>query len=153
MEADRAVPRRLAAADAAACAALHRRLFTPAWDETAFRILLSAPETEAQGIEHGSAGLVTFLVARVAADEAEIVTFGVAPAQQRQGLASRLLATVIACLRRRGVRCAYLEVAEDNAAARALYSRAGFAQVGRRRDYYVASGSPSRDAIVLRLEL
>jgi ribosomal-protein-alanine N-acetyltransferase len=40
----------------------------------------------------------------------------------------------------------FLEVAEANAAARALYAAAGFAEVGRRRRYYADGG----DALVLR---
>jgi ribosomal-protein-alanine N-acetyltransferase len=43
----------------------------------------------------------------------------------------------------------FLEVSERNAAARALYAAAGFAEVGRRRRYY-ADGA---DALVLRRDL
>ncbi len=43
----------------------------------------------------------------------------------------------------------FLEVATDNAPALALYTAAGFVEVGRRRRYY-AGGS---DALVMRLVL
>ena len=46
----------------------------------------------------------------------------------------------------------FLEVAEDNAAARDLYERQGFRPVGRREDYYrTASGTVA--ALVLRRDL
>ena len=47
----------------------------------------------------------------------------------------------------------FLEVAEDNIAALALYHRAGFAAVGRRRGYYHRAGAAPVDAQVLRLDL
>jgi ribosomal-protein-alanine N-acetyltransferase len=43
----------------------------------------------------------------------------------------------------------FLEVAESNAAAQALYMAAGFAEVGRRRHYY----SDGTDALVLSRRL
>ena len=47
----------------------------------------------------------------------------------------------------------FLEVAEDNAAARALYATAGFAEAGRRRGYYAAADGGRRDALLLALDL
>jgi ribosomal protein S18 acetylase RimI-like enzyme len=46
----------------------------------------------------------------------------------------------------------HLEVAEDNAAARALYAKLGFTQAGRRAGYYVTTGG-AKDAIVLSCTL
>ena len=89
------------------------------------------------------------LLARVAADEAEILTLAVAPPARRQGRAAALLAAAAARARDAGARAMFLEVATDNAPALALYSTAGFVEVGRRRHYY-KGGS---DALVLRLEL
>jgi|TARA_B100001964_G_C14071093_1_gene525917 ribosomal-protein-alanine N-acetyltransferase len=43
----------------------------------------------------------------------------------------------------------FLEVAEDNGAALALYAGAGFVQVGRRQGYYQGAGG-ARAALVLR---
>ena len=49
----------------------------------------------------------------------------------------------------RGATEVFLEVAESNAAARALYAKAGAQEVGRRRRYY-ADGA---DALILRMAL
>ena len=45
----------------------------------------------------------------------------------------------------------FLEVAEGNAAARALYARTGFAGAGRRRGYYARADGSREDALILAL--
>ncbi len=50
-------------------------------------------------------------------------------------------------------RAVYLEVAEDNAAARRLYGREGFSIAGRRRGYYRRAASREMAALVLRRDL
>ena len=87
-----------------------------------------------------------FVLARVVADEAEILTLAVDPPSQGQGAGRRLLQAAMDDSRRRGAMAMFLEVAPSNAAALALYSRAGFVQVGRRPRYYPGGG----DALVLR---
>ncbi|MFA4893699.1 GNAT family N-acetyltransferase, partial [Brevundimonas sp.] len=53
----------------------------------------------------------------------------------------------------RGARRLFLEVAEDNEAARALYGRAGFSEAGRRPRYYARADGSRRDALLLALDL
>jgi ribosomal-protein-alanine N-acetyltransferase len=89
---------------------------------------------------------VGFVLARVAADEAEILTLAVVPAARRQGHGEALLAGAMAAAVARGAGAMFLEVSEQNEAARALYAAAGFAEAGRRRGYY-PDGS---DALVLK---
>ena len=43
----------------------------------------------------------------------------------------------------------FLEVAETNVAARALYARAGFTVTGRRRAYYHTPDGAAVDAVVM----
>jgi ribosomal-protein-alanine N-acetyltransferase len=52
----------------------------------------------------------------------------------------------------RGATSMHLEVAEDNAAARALYVKLGYEEAGRRHAYYGGEGGPV-DAIVMRRTL
>ena len=88
-----------------------------------------------------------FLHLRSAGDEAEVVMIATHPSAQRRGIATALLEDAVASLDGRTL---FLEVAESNGAARALYARSGFRQVGRRPGYYrIASGR--EDALVLRL--
>ena len=134
------------AADAPALAALHEAAFEAGecWDAAAIGVLLGMPG--AFGLHIPGAG---FVLARVAADEAEILTLVVIPAARRQGHAGALLAGAMAAALLRGAGTMFLEVSDRNAAARGLYAQAGFAEAGRRRRYYV-DGS---DALVLRRAL
>ena len=133
-------------ADAPALAALHAAAFEAAerWDAAAIATLLAMPG--AFGLSIPAAG---FVLARVAADEAEILTLAVIPPARRQGHAGALLGGAMAGALLRGAGTMFLEVSDRNGAARALYARAGFAEAGRRRRYY-ADGA---DALVLRRAL
>jgi ribosomal-protein-alanine N-acetyltransferase len=126
-------------------AEIHKRAFPPreVWDEVALRQQLCLPGTFA--LVH-SAG---FLLTRVVAGEAEILTFAVVPAAQRQGLGRALLTRALCDLAGLGAATIYLEVAEHNHPARALYASAGAATIGRRRAYYPDGG----DALVYRFLL
>lgn len=89
-----------------------------------------------------------FALGRAAAGEAELHTLVVAPDRRRSGIATRLLAAFDAAARAAGAEAAFLEVAEGNVAARALYARAGWQEVGRRGGYYDGA-----DALILRKPL
>lgn len=77
-----------------------------------------------------------FIVYRVIADEAEIITIGVAPAARRGGIASAMLEIAIQDAKKRGAKKMFLEVACNNTAAREMYNRAGFSEIGTRPKYY-----------------
>jgi ribosomal-protein-alanine N-acetyltransferase len=112
------------------------------WDEPAFRDLLAMPGAFALACAQG------FVLARIAADEAEIVTLAVHPRARRQGHGSALLQAALAAARRAGAARMFLEVAADNAAALSLYRRAGFGELGRRARYY-----GDTDALVLGITI
>ena len=73
---------------------------------------------------------------RKAADQAEILTFGVAPACRRSGLGRALLVEAMAELRASGVKRLYLEVDQGNEPALELYRALGGVPVGKRPGYY-----------------
>ncbi len=98
------------------------------------------------GLLDGRGGMI---LARVAGDEAEILTLAVMPDSRRQGLGAALLMAAINQAAGCGAGALFLEVAEHNEAARGLYEAAGFHPVGRRRGYY----PDGTDALVLRAEL
>lgn len=131
---------------APALAVLHAAAFPrgQAWGADAIAVTLGLPG--AFGHWREGVGLV---LARVAADEAEILTLAVVPGRRRQGWGGRLLAAAAGQAAAAGARALFLEVAADNGPARALYAAAGFTPVGRRPGYYADGG----DAIVLRRDL
>lgn len=75
-----------------------------------------------------------------------------APDWQRFGL-GRMLVEDWCGLRAASTKRLFLEVAEDNRAALALYRSLGFSEVGRRKRYYERPGAAAVDALVLALAL
>ena len=98
-------------------------------------------------IETAAAG---FVMARSIAGEAEIVGIGVLTPFRRAGLAGALLSDAISRAMALGAETVFLEVAEDNPAAVALYRRAGFEPVGRRLGYYRRKSRPPVAALIMR---
>src|SRR5690606_33649960 len=90
-----------------------------------------------------------FVLARLAAGEAEILTIAVRRACQRTGLGRLLMDGVLRHLHAERAEALFLEVDEGNAAALALYRRLGFRQVGQRPGYYRQFGGAG--ALVMRL--
>lgn len=131
---------------AAALAVVHAAAFPAGerWGADAMALQLALPG--AFGWIDPLGGLV---LARVAADEAEILSLAVAPALRGQGLGRALLEQAAATAAGCGAAAMFLEVSATNAAARRLYAAAGFAEVGRRARYYRGGA----DALVLRRAL
>lgn len=124
-------------------AAIHASAFPPAeaWNAAAIAGLLATPGCFA----HHRGG--AFILARVAADEAEVLTLATAPAARRQGLARALLDQAAATAIAMGAETMWLEVAEINLPALGLYSSLGFETSGRRPGYYANNVS----ALILKL--
>ncbi len=132
-------------AHAPAMAAIHAAAFAPSerWGTDAMAIQVALP---------GAFGFIdpdgAMVLARVAADEAEILTLATAPTLRRQGRGRELLAAAQASAAGAGARTMFLEVSETNDAARGLYAAMGYREVGRRPRYYGATA-----ALTLRLDL
>ena len=80
--------------------------------------------------------LSAFIICSKVEDESEILTIATHPDQRQRGLGRTLLDCMLQHLTEQGVKSLFLEVAEDNLAAQALYRRAGFSPIGRRPAYY-----------------
>jgi ribosomal-protein-alanine N-acetyltransferase len=134
------------AAHAETLAAIHAAAFPPeeVWSATVISLHVGLPG--GFGFVDTRGGMV---LARAVMDEAEILTIGVLPAARRQGLGRDLLQAALRRAAETDARAMFLEVAEENTAARTLYASLGFAEVGRRKRYY-ANGD---DALVMRVAL
>ena len=138
--------------DAPALAALHGASFRRGWSEDEFERLLLDRSVLAHRATLGHQP-VGFIISRLAAGEAEILSVAVARSHQGRGLARRLLDLHMRRLAGLGVRTIFLEVDDDNLPARRLYARSAFRQVGRRDGYYPRPGSAAGAALVLRRDL
>ena len=115
----------------------HQLFGAEAWSAASYRAELADTRSRYYvAVEGGDEALLGWGGVLIAGDQAEILTVGVVPAAQRQGLARAMLAELYAEAGRRGARELFLEVRVDNAAAIALYTAEGFADIGRRRGYY-----------------
>ena len=128
--------------DLQALAALHRLAFPDPWSASALADLLAGPGTYALKLPDG------FILARVAGDEAEILTLAVAPAARGRGQGRALLRAAADHAQATGASTMFLEVGIDNPAALALYAGQGFVPAGQRKGYY-----NGRDALILRSSL
>jgi ribosomal-protein-alanine N-acetyltransferase len=138
----------------AAISRLHSEIFENGWDEAAISSLLHHPgsialvATDGHPMEIGG-----FVLAQIAADEAEILTLGVSERWRRKGIGARLVEGIKRAATRAGAQSLFLEVAETNTAACGLYARAGFIEVGRRKGYYARADAAPEDAVVMRCAL
>lgn len=126
-------------------AEIHASAFTVPrpWSAVEFQDLLSEKTVHVFSQEMG------FLLVRILADEAEILTLSVDPQARRQGIARSLLDEFTESAGEMGVNRVFLEVAEQNTAARQLYQAAGFRESGLRKNYYQSATGPRESAIVM----
>lgn len=138
-----------AATLAARLARLHGAAFvTPRpWHADEFAALLATPSVFLIERSHG------FILGRVITDEAELLTLAVHPAHRRAGIGTALVTAFLDACRARHARRAFLEVAIDNAPARALYARTGFDTRGRRKNYYATPDGRRIDALIMACDL
>ena len=123
--------RPLRASDALAMAKIHTASFDRPWP--ALDMALHIKRDLCLGLGDP---LKSFAILRLSDVDAEVLTIATRPMQRGKGLAGRVLKHAEANCRAKGLRDIFLEVAEDNHAARALYMRLGYEPIGRRPAYY-----------------
>ncbi len=122
-----------------------------AWGPEAYRSALADSGVTCLVVqERDSKKLAAFIVARVAADELEILNLAVTPSARRKRIGRRLVGEVLAWATQQGARRCWLEVRASNSVARVFYGSAGFVESGRRRQYY---NKPEEDGVVYTREL
>jgi ribosomal-protein-alanine N-acetyltransferase len=137
-------------------AALHAASFDEAWGEAALSEILAMPGAFALVVtacdDEQAPQLLGFVLARVAADEAEILSVAVDISHRAQGVGRKLMEAAAATAIASGAVSLFLEVADDNLSALALYERLGFVTVGLRPAYY-ARGATRVAARTMRMDL
>ncbi|WP_374575018.1 GNAT family N-acetyltransferase [Phenylobacterium sp.] len=136
--------------DVAALAAIHAEGFDPSWTEAEIADVLSWPGVFGLMAGDPAAGMI---LARVVAEDAEVLTLAVTRAARRAGLGRVLMSEACRFAAASGADAMFLEVAVDNRAAIALYEGMGFVKAGRRKDYYDRGPAGWMDALALRLDL
>lgn len=138
--------------DAARLAQLHGASFHRGWGQGEFESMIAERNTLMHRLRLGRK-TIGFAVSRIGADEAEILSIAIDAGYRGRGLSRKLLLTHLGYLAAKGVRTISLEVEENNAPARRLYERAGFAVVGRRERYYRQRNGEQLNALLMRRDL
>ena len=94
--------------------------------------------------------ILGYITYSIVLDEVQIANIAVCEKYRRNGIANNLLKTLYANSKSIGMNLITLEVRDSNIAARTLYKRCGYIEVGRRKNYYK---SPDEDAILMNLNL
>ncbi len=140
---------------AEAIAAIHEEGFHRPWSAEEFETLIGQDTVSgflAREIGRRDERPAGFVLIRVAADEAEILTIAVARAHRRCGVGWALMDAALRRLHGERMAKVFLEVDETNVAAISLYRRLGFGVVGRRPGYY-ETGEEKSAALVMRRDL
>ncbi len=140
--------RKMTAREVSQVAELEKLCFTLPWSEKSVAGELENPLALWLVAMEGDS-LAGYVGSQTVMDETDMMNLAVAPQFRRQGVGEALVNALVASLKERGSRCLTLEVRDSNDAARALYAKLGFVEIGRRRGYY---RDPREDALILRKE-
>ncbi len=126
-------------------AELHAKCFTELrpWSSDEFTDLLKSETCFICSNDHG------FAIGRVAGPEVELLTIAIDPNHRRQGFAHQLMVAFEIEAKSKNAKDAFLEVAENNQAAIALYESFGFKRKGTRKDYYTSQTGSRITALVM----
>lgn len=147
-------------AHAEVLARVHGEAFATPWSAAAFASALAQPGAfgfiAARDDDEEPLGFVLLRASIFEAGgggEAEILTLATRPRARRLGVARRVINAALTAAGERGVTRVFLDVAEDNVSALALYKCLGFSEVGRRKAYYARGQQPRMDAVVMALDI
>lgn len=144
----------LSAKDCGEIHRVHALAFHHSWSSDDFRSLIAQDNVfgfvaRPEGKPGKACG---FVLARLVAGEAEILTIAVSDEVRKQGVGRSLMDAVLRYLYQERAETLFLEVDENNVAALALYRRIGFNKVGDRPAYYETENGRS-SAFILRRDL
>lgn len=126
---------------------IEQNCFDNPWTEKMLECELNSPLSILETEERDGKN-VGYALGRVVADEAELLKICVLSDWRKQGIAEKMLRTLLGKMRENGAAACFLEVRSKNAPAIALYQKLGFEQIALRRNYY-----PDDDAVVMSVRL
>jgi [ribosomal protein S18]-alanine N-acetyltransferase len=143
------VVRKMSVEDVPAAHEIDILSFTLPWPERSFRFEVTDNPAARCLVAELDSRVVGMLVLWMIVDEAHIASLATHPEFRRQGIAKQLLIKALDNAYTEGARTALLEVRAGNEAARGMYQKFGFEEVGRRERYYKDN---NEDAILMTLK-
>lgn len=104
-------------------------------------------------LRDGANGLSGYMLLMMILDEAHLLNIAVRQDCQRQGVGRLLMDQAVEIARNKAAVRLLLEVRPSNVRAIEVYQRYGYAQIGRRKNYYPAPNNAREDAILMSLSL
>jgi ribosomal-protein-alanine N-acetyltransferase len=143
------VVRKMTVEDVPAAHAIDVSSFTLPWPERSFRFEVTDNPAARCWVAEMDGQVVGMLVLWMIVDEAHIASLATHTEFRRRGIAKQLLVEALDNAYSEGARIAFLEVRASNEAARRMYQKFGFEEVGRRERYYKDN---NEDAILMTLK-
>jgi [ribosomal protein S18]-alanine N-acetyltransferase len=129
---------------------IERELFPAPWTEAMFRQEVEEKWLSRSFVALLDGNIVGYVISWFLRGEVHVLNLAVTKAHQRQGIARRMLATVLDVAKDEACHLVTLEVRVSNDPAKFLYMSMGFAPVGIRRRYYHDN---DEDALVMTKRL
>lgn len=136
----RVTVRPMAVADLDRVCEIEQAVFALPWSRRSFESEVCGDPCSMSWVAEQDGCVVGYLVAWHVADELHIGNLAVDPARRGGGIASGLLASVLAAADEHGIEYAALEVRVSNDRTIRLYERFGFCGVAIRKAYYEDNG-------------
>ncbi len=130
--------------------AIEVRAFTTPWTKKSMRTMLLDNEHSYCIVHISGVELSGYAFTWIVADEMHIANIAVHEAVRRRGIGDALMHALIEAARGSGCSTCWLEVRKSNTAARRLYEKLGFREMGIRKRYYTDTGE---DAVVMGIQL
>jgi [ribosomal protein S18]-alanine N-acetyltransferase len=134
--------------DIGSVVAIEREIFAEPWSQGLYLSELAQRATRNYYVASAAGCVVGYAGGILVAGEAHVTTIGVAPSWQKRKIGARLLYRFVTGAREWGAESITLEVRMSNNHAQRLYEWFGFAPVGVRKNYYVATGE---DGLVMHV--
>jgi ribosomal-protein-alanine N-acetyltransferase len=129
---------------------IERELFPAPWTEAMFRQEVEEKWLSRSFVALRDGRIVGYVISWFLRGEVHVLNLAVTKAHQRQGIARRMLASVLDVAKDEACHLITLEVRVSNEPAKFLYMSMGFAPVGIRRRYYHDN---DEDALVMTKRL
>ena len=140
----------MAAAHVAELARLEQLCFSEPWSEAGLAAELNNETAFFRVAEDADGNVLGYVGMHCVAGECYIDNVAVFPQARRRGVASALLADLVAWAKAEECAFVTLEVRPSNVGAIALYEKFGFTEAGRRKRFY---RNPEEDGLILTLNL
>ncbi|RXZ32879.1 ribosomal-protein-alanine N-acetyltransferase [Oxalobacteraceae bacterium CAVE-383] len=132
--------------------AIEQRVYSHPWTYGNFEDSLSSAY-DAHLLRDAAGRLLGYFLMMRVVDEAHLLNLSVDAEAQHQGYGQRLMHEAVKLARRHNLKTMLLEVRVSNRQALAFYSRFGFREIGRRKNYYPVGDAQREDAIMMTIAL